>query len=207
MQAVALGPTAPLATSSLKAGAGVRAGRGVSAALFTVVAILLAVVLGRALNAYRDPASTVVASPSASRSLPAGAPSSTPSSNSPCPLPTSRPTYLPFATTTPAVEYSYAAGHGLRYEGTDERVHDTVYLSLERDVRTVVWAGQGRRLVAGGRTVELLWIGDPSIGAVDARWVEGTGACTEHVASLVLHTGNQAEIEAQLIRVIDSLRP
>jgi hypothetical protein len=55
--------------------------------------------------------------------------------------------------------------------------------------------------------LELLWIGDPDVGAVAARWLEGGSGYVEHVGSLVLRSGTCAEIEDQLIRVIASLSP
>ena len=195
---VALTATPPLALSSIHGAATSSIRGGVSVALASIVLVLLAVLVGSGLAAYRQtPVSVVASSPSASPS---------PSSAVVCPLPAAAPTYLPF-TSSPPVEYSYASGRGRRYNGTDERTQLPVYFSIERDTRPVAWAGQGRRVVAGTRMIELLWIGDPSIGAVAARWNEGEGACTEEVAFLVLHTGTQAEIEAELIRVVGSLRP
>jgi hypothetical protein len=206
------GPAAPLrpfaSVTAARRGQRSVVAKALAGGLVAALTVIVALAIGGSIAALRQGSSSPVAAASAS---PTNKPSnsSRPSSASPgagpCALPASHPTYLPFSAPGP-VEYTYAGGHGVRYETKDSKSGLPLYFSLERATRAAPWAGQGRRVTAGSRTVELMWIGDPGVGAVAARWLEGSG-CVEHIGSLVIRTGTREEIEAELIRVIASLTP
>lgn len=115
-----------------------------------------------------------------------------------------RPQYIPFLS-SPAVESTYDGGaRGTRYTSTNGSPNGPEYVFVGHQPTAPSWVGSGHTATAGGRTVHVIWVGDPGVGEISAYWQE-SGACSYFVTSLVLRQGSAQQIEAELLRVIGSL--